>query len=160
MSSLGEHVYRAITGGRSPHTEGEIGRQLAELQRGYGGARQAADAIGVARSTFRRWLSGGRPSERSQSLLLAGQRRARLSAGRERRLRSSGAIKYSGVMRVSGDTRTRTVDARVGSGIWSPLIDQYLAGAPWEDLAEEWSAVFGSEYVPAGFSDIERIELE
>lgn len=152
-----EATYRAITGGRSPHTERQgdwrIGLRLVVDIAG-GNVSAAARALDVPRRTMRRWLAGeGAPrgERRAQVAALARQyvrraeRRNRLSAGRERRLRAARTVTIAWKYRYDVNTdpnarERRTVFDIGGTGstglagdTMAALVDAYLAGAEGRD---------------------------
>lgn len=105
--SLSDAVYRAISN-RSPLTEGGPVRGIVhELARAHGTHPPA----GIAERTWRRARheEGWKPTARVRDALEAAQRRARLSAGRERWLRSPADIGISASIRVSSDVRDRRI---------------------------------------------------
>lgn len=108
-------LYRGITSGRSPGTEGlSLGGVLAELEHAAGGgrhaARDAAAAAGVPGRTWRRWKAGAnRPTPAGWGRLLDAQRRARLPRGREQWLRRDPGIGVHAIIKVSEDERERKV---------------------------------------------------
>lgn len=147
----GEAVERALTG-RSPRTaHGVTPRSLGELERAYGGPKGAAAAAGVSRETWRRWRLGTqKPKASSVTAMEAAVRRARLAAGRRRRLLSGKPlIRLAGDYRVSNDMRHRELDDEAlapSQGQFEDLITAYERG---DDAAMEagLNAIVGN-YVP------------
>lgn len=139
-----EASYRAITGGRSPRTETRGWMQGLDFYiRAQGSKAAAARALDIPRRTLRNWLGeGGRrpvmpPADRKDRIVAAvvrAQRRSRLDAGREARLRGAKTITVEGVDRY--DEQPRKVTFNVGqagsTGITSDtpdlLVTAYLAG--------------------------------
>lgn len=130
-----EAVYRALTG-RSPRTEGRgLPMTIGELERAYGGPKGAAAAAGVSRETWRRWkLPAGqhlaqRPNARSLDRLSQAVHRARLAAGRRKRLlQGRPLIQFNGKTQVSSDNRDRslgTESLRPSTTQIADLIDAY-----------------------------------
>lgn len=152
---LGEALYREITGGRSPHTEVNTFGGAVEWYLFRGGSiAGAARLAGVPPSTFRGWVHGRQPKPgRAGWLVRAAQlatRRARLSLGRERRLRRPGALagltivgehgydRGKGFARSAGQSMAgRTVKLGVFlDEVQNDVVDVYLAGGSMADLAE------------------------
>jgi hypothetical protein len=132
-------LYRGITRGRSPYTEGRgapLVRRMDELERHTGGRRTAAAReAGVSLRTWERWRRGTqRPKPESESRLARVLRRRRLARGREAWLRGLPQHVYvRGTIVISEDERDRTIDlARTDPphrpGWLSPLLDYWLAG--------------------------------
>lgn len=140
--NLEDALYRAITGGldradeRAPFAE-----RLADIAKHAGSWKAAAALIGVTDSTVRKWrrgASGGkgiaRPKGASLSRVGDAQRRARLSADRERHLRSKAVwqtFEFGGEVSISNDERNRNIpgsyiDVDVVS--LDGVIDAYLSG--------------------------------
>lgn len=141
-------TYRAITGGRSPHTEAtdwQTGLQV--FIRAHGSEAAAARALEVPRRTLRNWLGKfGKvvvpPADRQArvvGLMVRAQRRARLTPGREKRLRAAKKITIEGVDRYDGNDREVTFHVGQGgstgitSDVVNKLIDAYLFGAQGTD---------------------------
>jgi transcriptional regulator with XRE-family HTH domain len=82
-------LYRGITGGLSSAVEARtLPTRLAGIERRFGSAKKASEALGVSVGTYRRWLSGKqKPNAANAKKVLSAERRARLSPGREARLR-------------------------------------------------------------------------
>lgn len=143
---LGEAIYREITG-RSSRTE-VSGFQAAinYLTGRFGSATAAAKATGFPPSSFRHWVSSGRVpgSEKRADVVEAAllqQRRDRLPAGREAKMRRPGAladIRMVGSLTYdSAPEPERDVD--LGSymdEVQNELLDAYLDGATPDELAE------------------------
>jgi len=132
VSELSDAIYRGLTKGRSPQSEGfSVRWRVAELERAYGGPRAAATIVGVSYRTWQRWRSGaGLPSPVNAVRLGDLIRRARLRPGRERRLRQADPpmILFRGEVWYSS-TREREIDLgpHVHEGAVGELIDAYLS---------------------------------
>jgi hypothetical protein len=148
--NIKEAVSRALTRRAASTGEGVTSRTVAELERHAGGHAAAAREAGVSPETWRRWRNGTQtPSRRRREGLEAAVRRARLRPGRERRLRESRpAITLTATVRVSSDTRERTIDlgAYAEPGYMGELIDAYLDGN--EDRQTELIEGLLDSYVP------------
>lgn len=146
--TLGEAVYRYITGQSSATESMTVAARVREIERKAGGRRQAADLLGVSRETVRRWAAGiqapGRPDVQENILRI--QRHLRLPPAREQRIRSvvagaKGAPRRTQVI-VEGksryDGRDREIDVsrylRAGT-MWS-LVNDYLRGATPAELGK------------------------
>ena len=169
MSEFTEHLYRGITG-RAPDTEA---RSVADMVNELRATLGAHPPAGVSRSTWGRLRRdpGRRVTPRIQDALRLAQRRARLSAGRERRLRAPRpGIRYRGWVKISQDARFRTF--KIGeltdpsppappiiAGMLGPVLDAWLLGN--DDAAEQRfmgpieARMGGSVY----FWDIEYLRL-
>ncbi|GGT07611.1 hypothetical protein GCM10010156_76060 [Planobispora rosea] len=120
---LGDALYRGLTGGRSPASEGRTTQERAErLIKKHGSIKAAAADTGVSPETMRRWARGEQEAKntaRSNNAdkLAAAERRARMTkAGTKRVRNSTGKEKGSGeglriraTVQVSGDRRERTI---------------------------------------------------
>lgn len=135
-------LYRAITNGRSPRTEG-FHNALRELRAQVPTVTELAQRLGFPRRTVGDWLNrgtmprGARADQAHQAVLEA-LRRHRLRLGRERRLRA-GRVHIVAVQRYTDDDRIDNVrhwhhPAQLPYNIdWNPaangqIIDAYLAG--------------------------------
>lgn len=137
-------TYRAITGGRSPRTETRGWMEgLQFFIRAHGSKAAAARALDIPRRTLRNWLGEGGarpvqpPAERRDRIVGAvarAQRRARLTASREARLRKAKTITIEGVDRYDGEERKLTLNigtsgsTGVAGDTMDRLINAYLAG--------------------------------
>jgi hypothetical protein len=154
---IGEALYRAISNGRSPHTEpNTLDRALRWYVKQAGSVAGAARLAGMPRRSFRDWLDGkSRPRGGRSSALIAGairgERRARLTRGREKKLRQldpqdwrlEGAVyTYDGVERnevlighwMGGDPINALVDAFLGGSSIHELrgvFVDHIQGAPF-----------------------------
>lgn len=168
-----EATYRAITGGRSPHTE-----RRADWQDGLrlvvglagGNVSAAARALDVPRRTLRRWLDPNDksmpPPERRERVARAArgmvrrdERRRRLKPGREARLRRARKITITSRYRYDvedRDARVVTFDlddtgsTGLADGVMGSLIDAYLAGA----VAVDGSGLVAVDYTGGLFHRI------
>lgn len=143
-------LYRAITGRYAAHTEpSTFAGQVDAVARRYG----TRPPEGVSARTWRRWrhdVAAGRAprvSARLRAALGDAQRRVRLSAARERKLRRREPrpfIGIAGLIEVSSESRRRKIvisepgggwpDAPEGTGLppitgmLGPVLDAWLAG--------------------------------
>lgn len=184
---LGDHLYRAITGGRSPRTEG-FHSALGELRRQVPSTTDLAARIGFPRKTVADWLNkgsmprGARREEAHQTILEA-LRRHRLRLGREARLRGAPDAKLVVEVKQRYHDKRPTGQHRTWKHPqgdspynieWDPrangrIIDAYLAG-DMEAAAEEFIRGIGDQSYQEMTTpdnddddvhfDIERIELE
>lgn len=104
---LGEATYRGISN-RSPHTEGGPVRSVVAEVRSFFGLRPPE---GISERTWRKARNDPtwNPSTRVRAILEAAQRRSRLSIGREKWLRSPGAVGIHADTQVSKDRRVRKI---------------------------------------------------
>jgi len=138
-----EAMYRAMTGGRSPHTElgGEravLGRVMDEITRATGGtATGAARATGVSARAWSHWRSGDRkPTAKSLGLLRGAQRRLRASSRKVAGMRSGEVtVAIHAVVAISSDVRDRVINInrwlpanRDPSNVTAPAVDAWLRG--------------------------------
>jgi hypothetical protein len=88
-----------------------VHERMSELERAAGGKGAAARMAGVSERSWRDWRRGTHnPSRLSAERLRGAVRRARLSPGRETKLRDfRGAVTITGKFRVSKDVRMRKV---------------------------------------------------
>lgn len=109
--NIEDALYRAITGGRSPATEGvDAPSMIAEIERRTGmNHTQAAAYFQVPRTTWRNWRQGGHPKLDAFARLRVAQRRLRLAAGRERWLRANPACAVLAEVKISADVRDRVL---------------------------------------------------
>ena len=168
---LGEAIYRQITG-RSPHTEVvTFSAAVTYLATRFGSATAAARASGFPPSSFRHWVSSGRvPSAEKRGdvieAALLQQRRDRLPAGREKRLRRPGAlneVEMFGTVTLSDKDEYREVDiGRYMDDAENDLVDAYLEGATTAELAEIWADSVNDSFYRNGLEDgdwdIDRLE--
>jgi hypothetical protein len=138
-------LYRSITGGRSPHTEG-FHHALRELRAQVPTVTDLAARLGFPRRTVGDWLNkgsmprGARADEARQSVLEA-LRRHRLRLGRERRLRAGRVTilvkqryddgRPTGQDRVWKHPHSAQSDGRIdwrGARANGAIIDAYLDG--------------------------------
>jgi DNA-binding transcriptional regulator YdaS (Cro superfamily) len=154
----GEAAYKWVTGGKSMRTEGRMSMrdQMAAVEKSAGGKAAAARAAGVSPTTWRRWAAGTQKPKPARVASLAGTaraavRRARLSPGRESRVRGGEVpLSISARMVISSDERDRDIDLEgddLDPGALDALVDAYLAGADADELAERLDEVMWS-YVP------------
>lgn len=147
---LGEAIYREIAGGRSPHTEigGWAGALSFLLGQAGGSNRQLARDLGIGESTIRGWRSGRVPrGDRRGELVDAAhrmQRRQRLAAGREKRLRRPAAmdsVTVGGYIIVSDEPEERDIALGdyLADTLADDLVDAYLDGASLDELAETFA---------------------
>lgn len=138
---LGEALYREMTG-RSPRTEvNTVGGAVEHFMARAGGvAARAARLAGVPASTFRGWVRGRQPKEPGELVDRAARsdRRARLSAGRERRLRDASPEGWTMIATYEYDGRSRGMDIGryLDATLPDDLVDAYLAGADLDELGE------------------------
>lgn len=134
-----DKLYRAITGGRSPHTEG-FSSAIRELRRQVDSTAEMARRLGVPRRTVGDWLNkGSQPKPAHRQTVMEALRRHRLRLGRERRLRG-GAVRIVAEQRYTEKGRSDNVRIWVHPRQGSPynvdwdrtangrIIDAYLAG--------------------------------
>lgn len=132
-------LYRAITGGRSPHTEG-FSSAIRELRRQVDTTAEMARRLGIPRRTVGDWLNKGvQPKPQHRQTVMEALRRHRLRLRRELRLQR-GAVRIVAEQRYTEKGRTDNVriwvHPRQGSPYnigWDPnangrIIDAYLAG--------------------------------
>lgn len=147
-------TYRAITGGRSPRTETRGWMEgLHFYVNAMGGKAQAARQLDVPRRTLRNWLAGTMPpperKARITSLVVRAQRRGRLDAKREARLRNAKTIRIEGKDRYNGEDRKVTFQigesgsTGIAADVMDRLINSYLAGGEALDNPSESSDLFG-----------------
>lgn len=113
------------------------------LLKGNGIAAAAARLAGVPASTFRGWLKGRQPKNAGALVDAAvrSQRRDRLPARREKRMREPGAL---GTVKIVGGTTygsTPDPDRDFDLGgymdeVQNEILDAYLDGASLDELAE------------------------
>lgn len=147
--NIANAVSKALTRRAAGTGHGASGKTLAELERLAGGKKEAARAAGVSDETWRRWRNGSqKPSRGKLEGLESALRRGRLRPGREGRLRRPGAaVTLSGRVRVSNDSRDRTIDlAAMGDLDLDALVDAYLAGD--EELQQKLIQDAVDTYVP------------
>lgn len=136
---LEDVLYRGITGGRSPRTEG-FHSAVAELRRQVPSTAELARRLGVPRRTVGDWLNrGATPRPEHRQTVMQALRRHRLRLGREQRQRA-GAVRIVAEQRYSSDGRDDNVRVwlhpRNGSpysigwdtGANGRILDAYLAG--------------------------------
>lgn len=151
---LGEALYWEMTGGRSPRTEvaswgDAIGWFLGRSSSVAGAAREA----GVPRSTFRGWLHGRQPSaSRSGAVVgaaVSAQRRSRMSAAREDRIRGIGVeydVEIGGTYEYDGRQRAIAISSYLDP-IGDDLADAFLDGEDLEVLARTfWAGISGAPF--------------
>lgn len=132
-------LYRAITGGRSPHTEG-FQSAVRELRRQVDTTAEMARRLGIPRRTVGDWLNKGvQPKPAHRQTVMEALRRHRLRLGRESRLKG-GAVRIVAYQRYTEDDRDDNVRVWVHPRGGSPyniswdsnanrsIIDAYLAG--------------------------------
>lgn len=131
-----DELYRALTGGRSPRTEGlSVAAMVGEVERFAGSGRAAARLAGVPESTWR-GLRAGRvasPKEPTVNALRRAQRRVRLSRGREARIRNGAPFGVRGTVVVSSDVRPERPLVISGWKAWDAMaagsmLDKWLQG--------------------------------
>ncbi len=142
-ASIGEALYREITGGRSPRTEvHSVGGAIEHFMARAGGvASRAARLAGVPASTFRAWTRGRQPKNPGDIVERASRsdRRARLRPGREARLRGSSMTGIT--LNATYDYDGRPRDVAIGGyldyiTLADDLVDAYLAGDSLHELGE------------------------
>lgn len=142
----GEAIYRAICR-RSPATEPQTFNQAVGwfIANAGGNLSAAARAAGVPRRTFRDWTEGkGHGTARAGAVLAAaraGERRARLRPGREKRLRRAdpGAVVVRGRYNYDegrGGVRVAQVGRYAGPSLIDDVLDAFLSGATLAELRE------------------------
>lgn len=165
---MSEAVYRALSG-RSTGPDRELrGMSVADLahavRAGAGTQRAAAAQLGVNVATFRRWESGRVKAPKGLGGLVqaakAAMRRARMSAGKERRLRGQPPVLVGGEITVSNDTRTRTtqVGGDLDAGALGPVIDAYLRGDD-QGAGDAMNAALGTLFGGMSVGDVETLKL-
>jgi len=135
---MSEAVYRALSGrqsGPGAEMKGLGVSDMARAVRADAGSQKAAAAqLGVNVATFRRWESGRVKAPKGLGTLAqaarAAMRRARMSPGKEKRLRGTPNVAVGGEITVSRDTRNRTVQlgGDMPRGTLGPVVDAYLRG--------------------------------
>lgn len=140
---IGQALFRHIAGSSPRRAVNDFSTAISFVAGQHKSKAAAARALGVAPSTFRRWLGGAKPKpERAAGIISAAkgmQRRARLSPGREKRLRRGGGnitvlakYDYDQTEQFREIAMYRYLDADVGDH----LVDAYLEGAGPDTLAE------------------------
>ena len=160
---VGEAAYRMVSGGRSLRTEraASVQGRMSELERAAGSKTAAARDAGVTLRTWQRWRAGTqKPRPATLDRLRAAQRRARLPASRERKLRrGTGTLYVDGAMAISSDVRTRGVSIPGGDlseRTRDDLVDAFLRGSEEELAAALQEAM--SAYVPGlTIEDVDHI---
>ncbi len=132
-----------------------------EIVKGTGSQKAAADLIGVAPQTLRRWLKGTQvPGTPALAKLKAAGRRVRLSRSREANIRtarqvptkrnkygvqlySDNRMKITGTFLVSSDERERTLDVgkHIPLDVMGTILDAWLAGDDTRAVAELQAAI-------------------
>lgn len=156
-------IARAIVGpGRGgakiPATPAALARSILSRYKLTGdrhAVRKAAERLGVAPVTFRRWArtTDGKTSPRMRQAY----RRANLSKAREAKLRArSGQASIRAVVKVSNKTADHPQNCHLGKSlpdldVNGLLIDAYLSGKPGEmtttlnDILDQYSGYVGME---------------
>lgn len=168
-----DKVYRYITRGRSPATEGRRGlpEMIRQQEIKHGSGRAAARAWGIPESTWRSWRNG-RPAKAKHSTVIDAlkaehvktERRARLSPGREKKLRAGTAAPgplhaqfgdVTGTLIISSDERTRSIDLSqwITPESEQAIVDAYLSGR--DGAVEQAIKDAMDDYVPGVWSDLE-----
>ncbi len=133
--NLGDAIYRRMTGGKSPATEGA----MREIEAFAGGKAAAARLVGVHPATWRRWSAGGGQSKGSANLLKMASRRVRLSPGREERIRNTDPRDVEIRTKEKHSGRERTIDGvgmALDDQVMDLIVDKYLQGASPAELGK------------------------
>lgn len=160
----GEAAYRWVSGGKTLSSERRLGMagRMAEIQKAAGTQAAAARAAGVDRRTWQRWAAGTqKPKPATLARLGPAVRRARLSPGREQRLRSGqGTLKISGDMRVSSTVKHRDIELAgedINPDALNGLVDAFLAGAGEDQLGEHLDDVMQDYFGGIHVEDVDRL---
>jgi len=78
VSGLGERLLQEVTSGAGAAPLGSWVEQVAELVRGWGSERKAAEGTPFSRSTFYRWKKGAKPRRGTLDKLAAEVRKTRV----------------------------------------------------------------------------------
>jgi len=122
---------------------------MRELERAAGGKTAAARQAGVTLRTWERWVTGQhKPRAASLARLARAQRESRLTPRRRQRLSSGGGLTVTGTVRVSADTRTRTVNLGddLDPELAERMADAYQSGD--EEALDQALQEAITEYVP------------
>jgi hypothetical protein len=124
MGDMGDALFRAFTK-RSPKSEGRsMDKRAGWFEKAFGGAKKAAEAVGVSPSTWRRWKSGkSQPKPESLAKANKAARGALVPEGRRKRVkasagegsplagvRPSGGLSITATVKVSEDEREREIN--------------------------------------------------
>lgn len=155
---LGTAVYRALSGGRSPNTEpSSFADALKWFVKAAGGNVSAAARLaGVPRRSFRDWMDGkSSPGQQRRDQVAASarlsERRARVTPGREKRLRgrASDGIVITGSYNYDPGPRKVAIGQYMADGVIDDLLDAYLNGAQPDELREIFAVGITDD--PSGF---------
>lgn len=107
-------------------SEGTLAGAIRDIERAAGGVHsRAARAAGIGVSTWRHLRAGRAPSRATQAKIMDAQRRARLSARRQRFITGTPVVGIHALVRVSQDERRRRM---VVSGWAAPGLDHGRGG--------------------------------
>ncbi len=165
---MSEAVYRALSGrGTGPDREMRglgVSDMAREVRAAAGSQKAAAAQLGVNVATFRRWESGAIKAPKGLAGLAqaarAAMRRARMSPGKEARLRGKPNVTVGGEIRVSNDTRNRTVQlgGDMPRGTLGPVVDAYLRGDD-AGAAAAMEAAIGVAVTSMTVGDVDSLKL-
>lgn len=172
IRNLAGALYRALTGGRSPKSEGKNTQErAAALVKKHGSTKEAAKAAGVSQRTMQKWVKGTQQAKntsrgRNADKLAAAERQARMTkAGEKRVANSTGKATGSGeglrikaIIRVSQDERERTIrpGEHLPAGAMDSVIQRFIDEGP-EAAAQELQDLLNVYYFAGGRGSIEDI---
>ena len=160
----GEAAYRMVSGGRTPRTERRMSLQgrMTEIERAAGTKTAAARQAGVTLRTWQRWRAGTqRPRPATLRRVEQVHRESRNPGRRGRILAGTGTLVIEGSVRVSDETRIRTISfsmADVDPANRRDLIDAYESGSV-ERLSDALDAVVEDYWPGMDLSNVESIRF-
>lgn len=138
--NIADAIYLGITDGKyNPASEKTTAAGIiADLRPLFPSTTAAAKALGIPRTSWRRWAAGGRPTPRGFAALQAAQRRVRLPREREQWMRTGwivlwAEVSFSGELEdfprlISGWPQVSGVPAdQQPQGMSGRIIDHWLA---------------------------------
>lgn len=170
VRNLAGALYRALTGGRTPKSEGKNTQERAQaVIKAHGGSiKEAAKSAGVHVETMRKWSKGKQQAKnttrgRNADKLAKAERQARMTkAGTKRVANSSGKAAGSGeglrikaIIRVSQDERERTIRPGevLSAGAMESVVERFVNEGP-EAAAQELQDLLDVYYFHGGRASI------